>query len=96
MAVYVIYQAEVTDPEQYALYREKSAPAVLDAGGEFIVRGGDVDVLEGDPPLGRTVIVKFGSMESAREWYGGEAYTEARTLREGAANANMYIVDGID
>ena len=96
MVAYVIYQAEVTDPEPYALYREKSAPAVLDAGGEFIVRGGDVDVLEGDPPLGRTVIVKFDSMESARKWYDSQAYTEARALREGAANANMYIVDGID
>ena len=96
MVAYVIYQAEVTDPEQYALYREKSTPAVLDAGGEFIVRGGDVDVLEGGPPLGRTVIVKFDSIGSAREWYDSKAYTEARALREGAVNANMYIVDGID
>jgi uncharacterized protein (DUF1330 family) len=32
MAAYVIYQAQVTDPEQYARYREKSTSAVVNAG----------------------------------------------------------------
>ena len=96
MAAYVIYHAEVTDPEQYARYREKSTPAVVDAGGEFLVRGGEVETLEGKPPLGRTVIAKFPSLETARAWYDGEAYRQARSLREGAAVANLYIVDGID
>lgn len=96
MAAYVIYQAEVTDPEQYARYREKSTPAVLDAGGEFLVRGGDIELLEGESPLGRTVIAKFESMEAARAWYDSETYREARSLREGAVIANLYIVDGVD
>jgi len=96
MAAYVIYQAEVTDPEQYALYREKSGPAVVAAGGEFLVRGGEVDLLEGEPPRGRTVIAKFASMEAARAFYDGETYREARALREGAVLANLYIVDGVD
>ena len=96
MAAYVIYQAEVTDPEQYARYREKSTPAVVNAGGEFLVRGGEIDLLEGEPPLGRTVIAKFASMEAARAWYDGETYREARALREGAVLANLYIVDGAD
>jgi uncharacterized protein (DUF1330 family) len=96
MAAYVIYQAEVTDPEQYARYREKSTPAVLAAGGEFLVRGGDVELLEGEPPLGRIVIAKFPSMGAARAWYDGETYRQARTLREGAVVANLYIVNGID
>jgi uncharacterized protein (DUF1330 family) len=96
MAAYVIYQAKVTDPKQYARYREKSTPSVVNAGGEFLVRGGEVDILEGEPPLGRTVIAKFESMEAARAWYDGEAYREARALREGAVLANLYIVGGAD
>jgi uncharacterized protein (DUF1330 family) len=96
MAAYVIYQAEVTDPEQYARYREKSTPSVVNAGGEFLVRGGEIDLLEGEPPLGRIVIAKFASMEAARAWYDSEAYREARVLREGAVLANLYIVDGAD
>lgn len=96
MTAYVIYHAEVTDPEQYARYREKSTPAVIAAGGEFIVRGGELDLLEGELPLGRTVIVKFPSVEAARAWYDGEDYREARKLREGAVIANAYIVEGLD
>ncbi len=96
MAAYVIYQAEVLDAEQYARYREKSTPAVAAGGGEFLVRGGDVDVLEGDAPAGRTVVVRFPSMEAAREWYDGDLYREARALRAGAVRADAYIVDGID
>ena len=94
MTAYVIYQAEVTNPEQYARYREKSTPSVVNAGGEFLVRGGEIDLFEGEPPLGRTVIAKFASMEAARAWYASEAYREARALREGAVLANLYIVDG--
>ena len=96
MAAYVIYQAEVTDPEQYERYREKVPHAVSHAGGEYIVRGGEIDQLEGEQPLGRTVIVKFASMDAARAFYYGETYREVKALRDGAAKTNAYIVEGID
>ena len=96
MTAYVIFQVEVLDAEQYAKYREKSGPALVAGGGEFIVRGGDVDLLEGEAPLGRIVVAKFDSMEAARTWYDSEMYVEARALRQGAALANAYIVDGVD
>lgn len=96
MAAYVIYQAEVTDPEQYERYREKVPRTVSDAGGEYIVRGGEIDQLEGEQPLGRTVIVKFASMDAARDFYHGETYREVKALRDGAAKTNAYIVDGVD
>lgn len=96
MAAYVTYHADVTDPDQYARYCEKSTPAVVAAGGEFLVRGGQVELLEGEPPRGRTVIARFPSLEAARAWYESEAYREARSLRAGAAVANLYIVDDID
>ena len=96
MTAYVIYQADVLDPDQYAKYREKSPATLTAAGGEFLVRGGDIEVLEGETPLGRTVVIEFESMDAARAWYHGDGYTEARKLRAGAANANAYIVDGAD
>ncbi len=96
MAAYVIYQAEVLDPERYARYREKSTPAVEAGGGEFLVRGGDVDVLEGDAPAGRRVGGRSPSVEAARECHDGGLYSEARALRKGAVRADAYIVDGVD
>ena len=95
MAAYVIYQGTVTDPDQYAKYRELSGPSVEAAGGEFIVRGGEVDVLEGEAPAGRSVVIRFPSMAAARAWYDGDQYQTARALRVGAATADAYIVDGV-
>ena len=95
MAAYVIYQGEVLDPEQYEKYKVRAAESVAAAGGRYIVRGGEVDPLEGEPPVGRTVVVEFPTMEAARAWYDGEPYTQAKALREGAIRARAFIVDGV-
>jgi uncharacterized protein (DUF1330 family) len=95
MAAYVIYNADVTDPEQYELYKAHAAPLIAAHGGTYIVRGGDVDVLEGATPRGRTVVLEFPTMEAARGWYDSDGYRAARALRENAATASAYIVDGV-
>jgi uncharacterized protein (DUF1330 family) len=95
MAAYVIYQAEVLDSERYDKYKTLAAESIREAGGRYIVRGGDVDVLEGGRPPGRTVVVEFPDRATAVEWYSGEGYAAARVLREGAATARMYVVDGV-
>ena len=96
MAAFVIYQGKVLDPEQYEKYKVRAAESIAAAGGRYVVRGGDVDPLEGEPPEGRTVVVEFPSMAAARAWYDGELYTEAKALREGAIEARAFIVDGVD
>ena len=96
MAAYVIYQGEVLDPERYEEYKVKGAASIAAAGGRYVVRGGEFEVLEGDAPAGRTVVLEFPTRAAALEWYRGEQYTEARAIREGAARAHMYVIDGVD
>jgi len=96
MAAYVIYQAEVLDVEGYEQYRVQVAPSLARAGGRYLVRGGDVEVLEGNSPPGRTVVVEFPTMQAALDWYRSEEYTAVRSLREGAARASLYVVNGVD
>ena len=95
MAAYVIYQGEVLDPERYDEYKAKGAESILAAGGKYLVRGGDVEVLEGEPPEGRIVLLEFPSREAALAWYRSDEYTDIRKIREGAARARMYVVDGV-
>jgi uncharacterized protein (DUF1330 family) len=95
MAAYVIYQGEVLDPERYEAYKPLAAASIAAAGGRYVVRGGDVEVLEGDEPAGRTVVLEFPTMQAATDWYRGEEYAAARQVREGAARARMYVVDGV-
>jgi uncharacterized protein (DUF1330 family) len=92
---YVIYQAEVVDPVRYEEYKASAAASVAAGGGRYIVRGGDIEVLEGDAPDGRTVVVEFPTMQAALDWYRSDAYTSARKLRENAARARLYLVDGV-
>jgi uncharacterized protein (DUF1330 family) len=95
VAAYVIYQGEVTDPDRYEQYKTKAAESILAAGGRYVIRGGEVDVLEGDPPLGRTVVLEFPTREAALDWYRSEEYTAVRRLREGAARARLYVIGGV-
>lgn len=94
MPGYVIYQGEVTDPERYEEYKVKAAASIAAAGGRYIVRAGDMEVLEGDAPAGRTVILEFPTLQAAIDWYRSDDYAAARKIREGAATARMYAIDG--
>tara|TARA_R110000787_G_scaffold8220_4_gene27452 strand:+ start:95491 stop:95781 length:291 start_codon:yes stop_codon:yes gene_type:complete len=96
MSAYVIVDIKVTDPDLYAQYREL-APAIVSAfGGEYLARGGKMDVLEGNCSPNRTVILKFPSLERAREWVDSPEYREARKMRHKSAISRMYTVDGVD
>jgi len=97
MAAYVIYQGEVLDPARYEEYKSKGAASILAAGGKYIVRGGDVEVLEGEPPAARTVILEFPTRQAALDWYRGTEYSDIRKIRVGAARVTqMYVVEGVD
>ena len=96
MAAYVIYQGVVTDPERYERYKAQAAPSIEAAGGRYLVRGGAVEVMEGDAPAGRVVVLEFPTMQAAVDWYHGVGYSAARALREGAAEAQMFVVDGVE
>ena len=64
MAAYVIYQAEVLDAERYEQYRAQVTEIISAAGGRYLVRGGAFEVLEGDAPEGRTVVLEFPTRQS--------------------------------
>ena len=75
--------------------RARCAPNLVAAGGRYLVRGGQAEALEGELPGGRTVVVEFPTMQAAEDWYRSEEYSAIRKVREGAARANIYVVEGI-
>lgn len=92
---YIIASVTVTRPEQYEEYRKWSTEAMRAHGAEVCVRGGKVEVLEGDWNPGRTVILKFPSFEAAKAFYDTPEYRKAREAREGAAIMRMVCVEGV-
>jgi uncharacterized protein (DUF1330 family) len=96
MPAYVIVETDITDPEQYEKYKAASPGAVAAGGGRFLVRGGEVAVLEGDWHPPRLVMLEFEDLAAAKAWYESDVYQEARKLREGAAHLRMVAVQGVD
>jgi uncharacterized protein (DUF1330 family) len=96
MPAYVIVETDVTDPEQYERYKASSPGTVAAAGGRFVVRGGELAVLEGDWRPSRLVVLEFEDLDAARRWYESERYQAVKRLREGAARLRMVAVQGID
>jgi len=96
MPAYVIVETDVTDPEQYEQYKAASPAVIAAGGGRFLVRGGELAVLEGEWQPSRIVVLEFEDLEAAKRWYESEAYQEAKQLREGAASFRAIVVQGVD
>ena len=96
MAAYVIADVKVRDPEQYKHYQALSPGAIAAAGGEFLVRGGRSETLEGDWQPARVVVIRFPTYEAARAFHDSALYLEARAKRAGATeHFNMIVVEGV-
>ncbi|HEX2544539.1 MAG TPA: DUF1330 domain-containing protein, partial [Ramlibacter sp.] len=81
---YLIVEMNISNPEQYKEYMARAPEAVKAAGGEYMVRGGKHETLEGDWTPHRVAVLRFPSYEQAKAFYDGEKYTQARSFRKGA------------
>lgn len=95
MPAYVIVETIITDPEQYEHYKTAASAAITAAGGRYLVRGGELAVLEGDWEPTRLVVVEFEDLAAAKRWYEAELYQEAKEVRQGAAHMRMVAVQGV-
>ena len=95
MSAYIIAQVDVTDPQQYEQYKVLSSQAIAAHGAEVCIRGGAVEVLEGDWSPTRIVLLKFPDMNAARGFYNSAEYLLARKARDGAATMRMIAVQGM-
>jgi uncharacterized protein (DUF1330 family) len=67
---------------------------VAQFGGQFIVRGGNLSVLEGEWPHPRRVIIEFPSRVAAEGWYKSAEYQKVISLRLKSSVGNVIIVAG--
>ena len=95
-AAFIIVDMLITDMAQYQQYMAKAPAAVAAAGGEYLVRGGRFEALEGQWQPGRVAMLRFPSYEKAKAFYDSEMYQAARARRLGATQwFNMVLVEGV-
>ena len=92
---YIIAEVEVTDPVTLQKYGEKAPEIVASYGGRYVVRGGKVEALEGEPPKGFVVVIGFDSVEKAREWYDSPDYKAIRGFRQSATHSRLLLAEGV-
>ena len=94
MSGFAIFNIEVKKPEEYKEYIEKVKPIAEKFGAEYIVRGGDFELIEGNWEHPRTIVIKFPSYEKALEWYKSEEYKPIKKIRLDNALSNGIIIKG--
>lgn len=95
MSAYLILAVQVHDPQGHQAYR-KAGPATLEAfGGNWVVRGREIAVLEGDWRPNRIVVVEFPDLDAAKRWYASDAYQAATKRREHTPTVQAVAVEAM-
>ena len=97
MAAYLIVNvAEIRDADAYARYRQEVSETVRRAGGRYLVRGGEVSLLEGEWTPNRLIVVEFPSADAARAWWSSSEYAGLKELRQVSTRSQMVVVEGVE
>ena len=94
MPGYVLAEIEITNPDGYREYTTMVPATIQKYGGRFLVRGGKSQVLEGDWPQRRRVILEFPSYEQALEWFESPEYEKPKALRQANSNGRLLLLEG--
>ena len=93
---YLIVTMDITDPDRYKQYMAEAPAAVKAAGGEYLVRGGRHETLEGRWQPHRVAVLRFPSYEQAKAFYDSDYAVNVKPLRDGAtAYFDMVLVEGV-
>ncbi|WP_270938665.1 DUF1330 domain-containing protein [Falsiroseomonas oryzae] len=94
MPAYFVVDIEVTDPDAFERYRADVPPVIAKFGGRYLVRGGELQPLEGDFGLHRLVVLEFPSVEAARRFYDSPEYAPLLQLRLASTRSRVVLADG--
>ncbi len=94
MPVYLIAQLNIHDRETYAKYVAPFVEILGHYGGTLRSVEEQPEVLEGECPFTRTVLLEFPSAEAAHAWYDSPEYQAIAAHRKAASTANLVLIRG--
>ena len=96
MAAYLIVDLDVHDPDGFQKYREGVGAFIAKHGGEYLVRGGEFEVIEGDWQPHRLVLFKFPNRQAIRNFFADPGYAGLKDIRFKTAETIAVAVDGTE
>ena len=96
MAVYTIIDANVTDEEKHAQFREQLTLVISAYGGRVLASTHNCEVVEGDWRPGRMTLVEFPDIDRYRRYISSPELGALRELRESATDGiNRVMFEGL-
>jgi uncharacterized protein (DUF1330 family) len=95
MPAYVVADLTLTDPEGFEEYRDAVTATVARYGGRYLMRGGEVEALEGQWNPSRLTVIEFPSAEQAKAWWNSEEYRHIKAVRQRTTRTNLLVVEGV-
>ena len=93
---YWVAFVNVKNKEEYKKYADLAGPAINLHGGEFLVRGGNIENFEG-MHYERIVVSVFDTSEKAKACYYSKEYQKALSfLNSNNSERIIHIVDGFN
>lgn len=96
MTAYMIVDLDVHDQEGFGRYRQGVPALIAKHGGEYLVRGGDFEVIEGDWRPHRLALFRFPDRQAIRNFFDDPDYADLKALRQRTSETVVVAVDGID
>jgi uncharacterized protein (DUF1330 family) len=84
----------INDADKLAAYAQLAGPAIIAAGGRFVVRGTPAKTFEAGLNQ-RTVVVEFDSVDQAVAAYDSAAYKTALAALGDGAERDIRVVEGV-
>ena len=95
MSAYLIVNLDVHDTDAYEEYKSGAAALVERHGGEYLVRGGEFAVLEGNWTPSRLVVLRFPTRAELDAFYTDPEYAPLMAIRHSSATTDAIAVEGI-
>ena len=83
------------DAAAYETYKAQVPAFIRKHGGEYLVRGGPHEVIEGDWKPTRLVIFRFPDAASVKAFVEDPDYRPLAALRHRVARTDMVMVEGL-
>ena len=91
---YVVVLLDVIDRDLYDEYARQATTIEARHGGKPLVVGDALDVVEGEWPAERVVVLEFPSLTAARAWYADPDYEQLIPLRHRATKSHVLFIEG--
>ena len=96
MPAYAIGRLQIRDCAWMEKYGATVPSIIAKHGGRYLVRGGKMEILEGDTALPSSIVlIEFPTMGAARAYYNDPDYASFIALRKAGSDLDFVLVEGL-